>query len=918
MSGNDPASELRGRRRECEQLDQLLADVRNGQSRVLVLRGEAGVGKTALLGHVVTRASGCRVARTSGVESEMELAFAGLHQLCAPFLGRLDRLPDPQRDALATAVGVQSGEAPSRFLVGLAVLNLLTDVAEEQPLVCLVDDAQWLDRASTQTLVFVARRLHAEPIALLVAERDPGQEDWARLPQLAVEGLAAPDCRALLASVITGPLDERVQQRILAETRGNPLALLELPRGHTPAELAGGFGVPDATPLAGRIEESFRRRLAPLPAATRLLLLVAAADPVGDPVLVLRAASELGIDFDAATPAITARLWEFGAQVRFRHPLVRSAVYRAAPPDERRTVHRALAFATDPDLDPDRRAWHRGQGTAGLDEDVAAELERSSDRARARGGLAAAAAFLERAAELTPAPATRARRALAAAQTKHLAGAPDAALELLTIARAGPLDELDRARAQLLHAQITFAVTRGRDAPRLLLAAAERIAPLDADLARETYLDAFAAAISAGGLTSGVGVREIAEAVLAGGGTTTSQARDLLLDGLALLTTQGYVAAAPTLKRALRACRDQPMAEEDALRWLWLASRLARALADDDSWDALTARQLQVARQTGALSQLPMALAERFPVELFSGHLSAAKSVIAEAYTVLEATGSKIRPQGTSTLAMWRGREEEALSIVDAIRQDVVRRGEGLWLVSTNWTVAVLYLGLARYEDALAAAERAAEQPQEFGLSTWVWPELIEAAVKSGHPDRAAAPFQHLGEFARASGTDWALGIEARCRALLSDGPDAEAGYRDAVERLGRIRIRVALARAKLLFGEWLRSEGRRAEARDQLRAAHQMFLDLGMEAFAERTRTELTAAGESARGRPVETLGDLTPQEAQIARLAAERRTNPEIGAQLFLSPRTVEWHLRKVFAKLGVSSRRELIKAMANRLGA
>jgi DNA-binding CsgD family transcriptional regulator len=914
MSSDASRSGLRGRRRECEQLDRVLADLRSGHSQVLVLSGEAGVGKTALLGYLADGASGCRVARAAGVESEMELAFAGLHQLCAPLLDRLDRLPDPQRSALATAFGLQSGDAPERFLVGLAVLSLLSEAAEDQPLVCVIDDAQWLDRASTHALAFVGRRLQAESVALVIAERDPGLEDWERLPRLSVQGLAASDSRALLDSVVNGPLDRRVRERIIAETRGNPLALLELPRGQTPDELAGGFGVPESTPLAGRIEESFRRRLEPLPPSTRLLLLIAAADPVGDPVLVWRAADELGIDLDAATAATAAGLWDMGAQVRFRHPLVRSAVYRDASPSERRNIHRVLASVTDPDVDPDRRAWHRAQGTAGMDEEVAAELESSAGRARARGGLSAAAAFLARAAELTPTPSARALRALAAAQAKHLAGAPSAAQELLAIALAGPLDEFGRARAQLLHAQITFSTTRGREAPGLLLAAAERLKPLDAELARETYLDAFAAAISAGRLASDVGVTDVAAAVLAAGRTAGENVRDLLLDGLALLMTQGYVVAAPTLKRALRACRDEPMAEEDALRWLWLACRLARAFADDESWDALSGRQLQVARRTGALSQLPMALAERFSVELFAGHLQVAESLIGEAYTLLEATGSGLRPQGSLTLAMWRGREAESLAIVDAAQQDVVRRGEGLWLIATHWTIAILYLGLGRYEDALAAADRAAEQPQEFGLSTWVWPELIEAAVRSGHPERAAVPLEHLGEFARATGTDWALGIEARCRALLTDGSAAEAAYREALDRLERTRVRVAVARARLLFGEWLRREGRRIDAREQLRSANEMFVEIGMDAFAERARKELVATGETARKRTVETLGDLTPQEAQIARLAADRRTNPEIGALLFLSPRTVEWHLRKVFSKLGVSSRRELIKALAN----
>ena len=466
MSTTVSARRLLGRRSECAALDQLVASVRAGHSRALVLRGEAGVGKSALLEYLAQHSSGCGIARAAGVESEMELAYAGLQQLCAPFLDRVERLPGPQRDALGTAFGLRDGDAPDRFLVGLAVLSLLSDVAEDRPLVCVVDDAQWLDAASAQALAFVARRLGAESVGLVFAVREPsGERHFEGLPELAVGGLDDRDAHELLATVVTGPLDERVRDRIVAETRGNPLALLELPRRLTPAELAGGFWMSDGPALSERIEQSFRERLAPLPPSTRLLLLVAAAEPLGDPVLVWRAAAELGIGPDAAAPAAAAGLVDFGAQVRFDHPLVRSAVKRAAAPEERQRVHRALAEATDADIDPDRRAWHRAHATAGLDEDVAAELERSAGRARARGGLAAGAAFHERAVELTPDPRRRAQRALLAAKGKHQAGANDAALRLLAIAKAGPLDELEQARAQLLHAQITFATTRGRDAP---------------------------------------------------------------------------------------------------------------------------------------------------------------------------------------------------------------------------------------------------------------------------------------------------------------------------------------------------------------------------------------------------------------------------------------------------------------------
>ena len=913
MASRAPGPRLRGRHDECVVLDRLVDNVRAGQSQVLVLRGEAGVGKTALLEYLQRRASGCRIARAAGVESEMELPFAGLHQLCAPMLHRLGRLPGPQGDALGAAFGLRDGDAPDRFLVGLAVLSLLSDVAEEHPLLCVLDDAQWLDRASAQAFAFVTRRLMAESVAVVFAVRESSNDqDLTGLPELQIPGLADRDARALLESVLAGPLDERVRDRFVAETRGNPLALVELPRGLTPAQLAGGFALPGAIPLSGRIEASFQRRLDALPADTRRLLQLAAADPAGDPVLLWRAAQRLAIGNQAAGPAAEAGLLEIGARVLFRHPLVRSAAYRSASLQERQAVHRALAEATDPRLDPDRRAWHRAQAAPEPDEDVAAELERSAGRAQARGGLAAAAAFLQRAVTLTVDPARRADRALAAAQSKHQAGAPDTALELLAMAQAGPLDELQQARAELLRAQITFAVTRGRDAPPLLLAAAKRLEPLDATLARETYLDAFSAALFAGRLARGGGVREVAEAVLAADWGESYRrsplACNLLLDGLAILTTQGYAAAATTLKGALRAFRDEPMSEEDTLRWLWLACRIARALGDDASWDELTDRQVQLARSAGALSLLPIALIERFGVQLFVGDLDAAASLVAEAEAVVEATGSQLAPQGAIALAAWRGREAEASALIQASRQEVERRGEGLWLIATEWASAVLFNGLGRYEDALAAAEQAAEDPHELGVSTWVPTEIIEAAVRSGAPERAAGPLRRLQEISRAADTDWALGVEARSRALLSEGEAADRLYLEAIERLGRTRIRVALARAQLLYGEWLRRQGRRMDAREQLRIAHQLYSSMGMEGFAERARRELQATGETVRKRSVETHGELTAQEMQIARLANNGLSNQEIGSRLFISARTVKYHLGKVFTKLDISSRAQL----------
>jgi DNA-binding CsgD family transcriptional regulator len=906
MVTEGPAQVLHGRRSEREALERLLEAVRGGQSRVLVVSGELGVGKTALVESVIGFAAGFRVVRAVGVESEMELAFAALQQLCAPMLDRLDRLPGPQQDALGVAFGLSAGDAPDRFLVGLAVLSLLAEVAGERPLVCVVDDAQWLDLASAQALVFVARRLLAESVALVFSTRDPSDE-LTGFPGLVVEGLRDGDARALLGSVLRVPLDERVRERIVAETRGNPLALLELPRGLTPAQLAGGFGLPDAPGLSGRIEDSFRRRLAGLPAETQRLLLVAAAEPVGDPVLVWRAAQRLEIGVGAASD--TDGLLAIGASVTFRHPLVRSSVYRAASPEHRQAVHRALADATDQQADPDRRAWHLAQATPGLDEDVASELERSAGRAQARGGLAAAAAFLERAAALTLEPSRRARRALAAAQAKHQAGAFDAALRLVATAEAGPLNELQRAQVDLLRGQIAFAVNRGTDAPPLLLKAARRLEPIDERLARDTYLEALTAVFFPGVLASDESVLETARAVRAAPPSSQPpRPSDLLLDGLALLITEGYAAGTPTLRRAVNAFRGEDISRGEGRRWLWLASRVAAFLWDDDAWHVLCTRQVQLARDTGALGMLFIALRGRIALHLHAGELAAAASLIEEVQSVAEATGGSFPPYAALARITFQGREAKAAEVITASTRDVVRRREGQELTFIHWLSAVLHNGLGRYAEALAAAQQAAEDTHASWWRNWALVELIEAAARSAKPELAANALGQLSQTTTASGTDWALGVEARSRALLTDGETAEPLYRQAIEALERTRVRVELARAHLLYGEWLRRERRRLDAREQLRRAHELFTEFGMEAFAERARVELEATGEHARKRTVETRDDLTPQEAQISRLAADGATNQEIAAQLFISPSTVDYHLRKAFRKLGLKSRHQL----------
>ncbi|MBW9206692.1 AAA family ATPase [Mumia sp. zg.B53] len=907
----DPRIRLRGRGKECAALCAYVEAARSGDSRAVVLRGEAGIGKTALLDYVAGHSPGCQVIRAVGIESEMELPFAAVHQLSQPLLDGLEQLPLPQREALETAFGLSPGQPPDRFFVGLALLSQLSGHAEARPVVCLVDDAQWLDRSSAQVLSFIARRLHVESVVIVLAERDgDAPSEFEGLPELRLHGLSNDDAGELVTSATLGPLDKLVRDRIIAEARGNPLALLELPHGRSSVSLAGGFSVPDRMPLPGRIEASYRRRLALLPSATQLLLLVAAADPVGDPNLLWRAASELGVPVEAAAPAAAEDLLEIAARVEFRHPLLRSAIYRAASPTERRSAHRALAAATDPEIDPDRCAWHRAQGSLGPDDDVAAELERSAGRAQARGGLAAAAAFLQRSVALTQEPARRADRALAAAQASLEAGAFDAALGLVAAAEAGPLDDLGRARVDRLHAEVAFAQNRGGEAPLLLLQAARKFETLDVRLSRDTYLDAWAAALFAGRLAGeGGSLLDVSRAVATAPDPLNHPLPcDLLLEGLALVFTDGRPAAVPALRRAVAAFVSGDVSEDEVLRWGWLASRAANLIWDYDRGLEIGMAAVRLARSSGALEALAVVDNASGQAAAAGGDFASATLLAAEVETIKEATGTRIAPHAALALAGIRSREAEASELIAAVTADATVGGQGTAVQYACWANSVLMNGLARYEEALPAAVEASEHTPELHVASWALNELIEAATRTGRAELATDALNRLGEHIETCDTDWALGIHARSFALLSDGDAAESLYREAIDRLSRTQLRPELARAHLLFGEWLRRQRRRVDAREQLRTAHEMLVTIGMEGFAERARRELVATGERVRRPTVETRDRLTAQEAQIAQLATEGLTNPEIGGRLFLSARTVEWHLGKVFAKLGVSSRREL----------
>ncbi|XVV16209.1 helix-turn-helix transcriptional regulator [Actinoplanes sp. CA-131856] len=901
MLVNTAGRELRGRQREQHELDRVLRAVREGQSRALVLRGEAGTGKTALLRYLASEAGRddeVRVLRTAGVESESEIAYSALQRLCAPLAGELDRLPAPQRAALSVAFGLSAGQTPELLVLGMATLGLLS--AHGRPVVCLIDDVQWLDRLSGLILAFVARRLKAESVALVFGARDPAPEPiLTDLPEITVEGLPEAEAGELLDAVLTGPVDARVRDRILAETRGNPLALLELTRGLSAAELAFGFGGCAPAPLEGRVEAGFRRRIAALPAPTRMALITAAVEPVGDVLLLGRALDRLGLSLEAAAPAEIDGLIEIGTAVRFSHPLVRSAAWRSAGVPELREVHRALAEATDGDRDPDRRAWHRAHATVGPDQEVATELEKSADRALARGGRSAAAAFLERAAELTRDQKRRGALLVAAAGTRAHAGSYAQVPDLLAAAEIGPLSELDRARVERLRAHVAFAVTHGRESGPALLAAAVRLRSLDPVAARDTFLSAIGAALYAGRL----GGDDLRRAALAARDAVVGDGfRDRLLAGLTTWILDGRDPALPLLASALDA-----MTDPEDLSLIWLASPVAHELHRMDDAARMSERAVAFARDTGALSLLPTALALQARSLLYAGSFAPAARLLDELDAAVRLTGGAVTQPTHLVLAAYRGRERQALELIEEQLRDADAWNDGRRHTMAAHAKAVLYNGLGDHRAALAAARESAAYA-DLGLQQWPLLELVEAAVHIGDQAAAAAARASLRERTATVDTPWSRGMQALADGLA--GAD-EQSFRVAIEELSAPSTALEAHRARLLFGEWLRRAGRRAEARLHLRTAFEAFTEMGAEGFAARASRELAACGGTTIVRTVadpRTTEKLTPQESAIAALAVQGRTNIEIAGSMFLSPRTVEWHLRKIYAKLGIASRREL----------
>ncbi|MEU3642092.1 AAA family ATPase [Lentzea sp. NPDC034063] len=862
------STSLLGRDDEIRCLSGMLTAARDGRGGALVLRGEAGLGKSALLGHMRESAAGFRVLEASGSEFETELPFAALHQLCLPLM---DSLSGHHREALEVAFGLASGK-PDVLRIGMATLDLL---AGGEPVLCLLDDAHWLDEASAQVLAFLGRRLASEPVVLVLAARRP----WARsrldeLPGLELRGLADAEARALLTSGPVAVVDDKVRERLLAEARGNPLALLELPK-------AGGFALPDVASVPSMIERSFQERAARLPADAQLLLTVAGADPTGEPGLLWAAAAELGIDVaSAGVEAEASGLVSISTRVRFCHPLARSAIYLAAAPSQRQAVHLALAAVTDPVSDPDRRVWHRAQAGTGPDDSLAAELERSADRARARGGVAAAAAFLERAAALSVEPGSRAERTVAAAQAKLDAGAVDVAAELLTTFST------DDARADLLRGRIAFVRNKENDGPSFVLNAARRMTGADA---RDGVLDALEIAL-AFGRPSGVMDAVVREARGLERGSDA-------LEALVLLADEGHRTAVPLLRRVFSG---------DDLVWTRhpaLATMLAGELWDTEVHSAVTGWLLKTGQQTGSPFVLRLGLAQQAVGAVITGEFGKAVSAIAEEEAVADAVGMPPLRYARLHLAAYRGQKPEVLAEIEHSLREAERRA-GCLIANTHWASAVLHNGLGDYPVALAAA-REAVAPGDLYLAGMALPELIEAAVRCGESSLASEALEDLVSRTSPCETAWAQGIAAYSRALVTG---EEESYVAAVQQLESSAARPQLARAHLVYGEWLRRAGRRVDARTQLRAAHYLLSSIGMEAFAARAALELKATGEVARSRSAQATDELTMQETHIARLVATGATSKEVAARLFLSPRTVDAHLRNIFRKVGINSRRQL----------
>ena len=906
---------LIGREVELAAIAGHLEAARDGMSAALVIQGEAGVGKTALLRHVADTVGDFQVASVSGHESEVDLGFATLHRLLQPFTDAVQHLPAPQLNALSTAFGLREGTPPDAFMVGLATLTLLTDVAGSRPVLAVIDDVQWIDAASLSVLTFVARRLHADSVAMLFGLRTTdiplGATDG--LEVLTIGGLARADARRLLESAPEAPFVPHVVERLIDEAGGNPLTLLELGRELSREQREGTRPLPDHLPIGADIEARYLTRVRALPQATQDLLLVAAAEP-SEPEAVWHAAHLLGIDADEGvmTPALDAQLVSAGHAVEFRHPLVRSAIYQGARPSERRQAHKLLASAIG-DSQPDRQAWHRAAAAVGPDAEIADALELAAGRARNRGGRLAEVTFLDRSAQLTPEAGTSARRFLDAAYAAQLAGATTLATSLVERAEATDPDGLEAAHVLRLHGLLELAGGQFGDSTRKLFAAARSFAPHDHALARETLLETFNSLAMIGRYVREPAAAEVAAFALSLPGGDPDAPTEMLLRGWSLLFVDERDQGVALLRRALDAFVHQGEHRDEAARWTLLATLAARELWEDDTFVAVAANNVRRARELGDLMNLEIALLSLAAGHVHGGRLAEADACYTEVRLLKRAIAGSADLNEAADLQYraWRGHDEDLRTTARAIYEfsDAIGFDSGVCIAQLALTTVELSEG--RYEAALEAAQTTIGGINP-GIECRALGEIVEAAERSGHREIAEEAFDRIAPSLISSQTDWGLGVLARLRGILASDEDAEAWFMEALERLGRAGIVPDLARTHLLYGEWLRRQGRRTEARDQLRTAHDLFTSIRADGYAERARRELLATGERARRRTADTANDLTPQELQVARLAAEGLTNREIAAQLFLSASTVEYHLHKTFRKLDITSRHQLTRVL------
>jgi DNA-binding CsgD family transcriptional regulator len=898
---------LLDRRAERAAIDRVLDAVRSGFSGTLVLRGGPGVGKSTLLQYAVAAAPDLRVSRIAGVESEFSMAFGGLHQLLAPCLSQEAELPSPQRGALRVALGQEAGQPPERFLVALATLTLLSRTGEAQPLLCVIDDAHWLDPESAQVLGFVARRLRADRVGLIAGVGEPAaQPVFEQLATITVAGLPDAEARELLDSVAGGALNAQAVDRILADTHNNPLALVELGTQYTADQLSGRAGLPEPLPLGQRLQEHFLRQVRRLSADARALTLLAAADPVGERGLLWRAAAHAGIDPDAATDeTVEARVLEFaGDSVRFHHPLLRSAAYHGAGAADRRRAHRALSEAGPPEMRP----WHLAAAAVVPEEELAAELQSTGERAATRGGYAARAALLRRAADLTPDDTRRAEREVALAEATLMAGDPAGAQDVLGAALPRLTDVTARGQAHRLEGAIRFAQGHAAEAARVLASASQALTD-DDRTARATMLLALQAAIWAGPRQS----REIARAARAFPRARAAPASvgDLLLEGYSARFTVGYEAAVPTLRAAVAALLADDLDPAVALPWFALGTTAAGSLWDDQAVFDLSDRWVKMARAAGAFTTLPVALAFQAVSQSMAGRFREADAgwaTMLELLTMSSGPGVLgVDSRNSGLLLAYRGQLPEARATGLAQVRESAARGQGGPADIGRYIVAVADLFSGDFAGAMSYAQTVIQDDPAYTAEVTL-PELIEAAVRARDHEAAVTAYKTLSERALAAGTPWALGLRARCEALLTETADAEGCYLESISQLERSRMAVDLARSRLLYGQWLRRARRRRDARHELRTTHDMFAEMGAGRFAEQAAAELRATGERVRARVTETAVDLTPQETRVAGLAATGASDSEIAAQLFISPSTVDYHLRKVFRKLNVTSRAQL----------